>query len=150
MLLFYNCYKTVSGHFFAICIFIFHKTEVQTVILRCLTGLNCNWFKSYGLRCSWRLRAISVNFWKISSDKWPLYDHIWPFFRNTWLSLTKLRFIRSFWGAGQVYILIGTKVMTQNPKTQKTQICVFVQNHKKMGMEIFAFCCIWGHNFWTN
>ena len=27
---------TISGHFFAICMFIFHKTEVSTVILRCL------------------------------------------------------------------------------------------------------------------
>ena len=27
--------RTLSGHFFAICVFIFHKTEVQTVILRC-------------------------------------------------------------------------------------------------------------------
>ena len=26
---------------------IFHKTEVQTVILRCLTSLNLNWYKSY-------------------------------------------------------------------------------------------------------
>ena len=31
--------------FFAICMFIFHKTEVLTVILRCLTGLH--YFKSY-------------------------------------------------------------------------------------------------------
>ena len=31
---------------------IFHKTEVQTVILRCLTGLKLNWFNSYGLKCS--------------------------------------------------------------------------------------------------
>ena len=27
--------------------FIFHKTEVQTVILKCLRSLNPNWFKSY-------------------------------------------------------------------------------------------------------
>ena len=47
MLLLNNCYKIVSGHFFAICIFIFHKTEVQAVILRWLMGLNFNWFKSY-------------------------------------------------------------------------------------------------------
>ena len=32
--------------------------------------------------------------------------------------------------------------MTQNPKTEKTQICVFVQNRKKPEMEIFAFCYI--------
>ena len=39
-------------------------------------------------------------------------------------------------------IFIGTKVMKQNEKTKKTQICVFVQNCKKTEMEIFAFCVI--------
>ena len=67
---FNNCYKCVSGHFLAICIFIFHKTEVQMVILRCLTGLNLNWFKSYGLRCKLRPKTSSANFWKIATDKW--------------------------------------------------------------------------------
>ena len=33
--------------FFAICMFIFHKIEVLTVILRCLTGLTYDWVKSY-------------------------------------------------------------------------------------------------------
>ena len=37
--------------------YIFHKTEVLTVILRCLMGLNLNWVKSYGLKCSLRHRA---------------------------------------------------------------------------------------------
>ena len=32
--------------------------------------------------------------------------------------------------------------MTQNAKMQKTQMFDFVQNHKKMEMEIFAFCVI--------
>ena len=32
--------RTISGHFFANCINIFHKTEVQSVILMCLMGLN--------------------------------------------------------------------------------------------------------------
>ena len=31
---------TIFGNFFANCVVIFQKTEVQTVILRCLTGLN--------------------------------------------------------------------------------------------------------------
>ena len=52
MLLLNNCYKTVTGHLFAICIFIFNKTKVQTFILRYLLGLNLNWVKSYGLKCS--------------------------------------------------------------------------------------------------
>ena len=37
--------------FFANCIFIFQKTEIQTVILRCLTSLNLNWYKSYDTKC---------------------------------------------------------------------------------------------------
>ena len=42
-------FTTIAGHSFANCMFIFHKTEFQTVILRCLTGLNLDWFKIYGL-----------------------------------------------------------------------------------------------------
>ena len=40
-------FMTTFSHIFDIYIHIFHKPEVQTVILRCLTGLNWNWFKSY-------------------------------------------------------------------------------------------------------
>ena len=40
-------FLTVFGHFFAIFMNIFHKTEVQMVILRCLVSLNLNWIKSY-------------------------------------------------------------------------------------------------------
>jgi hypothetical protein len=44
-------FTTISGHSFANCISIFHKTEVQTIILRSLTGLNLNWLKSYVTKC---------------------------------------------------------------------------------------------------
>ena len=30
---------------------IFYKTEIQTVILRCLTSLNLNWFQRYDEKC---------------------------------------------------------------------------------------------------
>ena len=36
-----------SWPFFCQLYFIFYKTEVQTVISKCLTSLNPNWFKSY-------------------------------------------------------------------------------------------------------
>ena len=41
------CFKTISSRFFNNYFYVFHKTEVQTVILRCLTCLNLNWFKIY-------------------------------------------------------------------------------------------------------
>ena len=40
-------FTTIYGHFFANYIDIFHKTEIQTVILRCLVCKNLNWIKSY-------------------------------------------------------------------------------------------------------
>ena len=75
-------FQTISSHFFANYMFIFHKTEIQTVILSCLTGLNLDLVKSYGLRCNLRPRASSVNSQKIATDKQSFLDHIWPFFAN--------------------------------------------------------------------
>ena len=37
---------TICGHFFGIYMNIFHKPEIQPVILRCLVCLNPNWIKS--------------------------------------------------------------------------------------------------------
>ena len=56
---------------FAFCMVIFHKTEIQTVILKCLTSLNLNWFKSNGLRCILRPNAVSANLQKVATHKWP-------------------------------------------------------------------------------
>ena len=41
---------TISGHFFVNFINIFHKTEISTVIFRCLTCLNLNWIKNYNIK----------------------------------------------------------------------------------------------------
>ena len=40
-------FRTISGHLFANYMNIYHKTEIQAVILRCLTGRNLNWYNSY-------------------------------------------------------------------------------------------------------
>ena len=40
-------FMTIFGHFFTNYIKIFHKTEIQTVILRCLVCLNLIWIISY-------------------------------------------------------------------------------------------------------
>ena len=73
---------TIPGHFFAICVYIFHKTEVLLFILRCLMGLNLDWVKSYGLKYSLRHRASSASSQKIAIDKQPILDHIWPCLAN--------------------------------------------------------------------
>ena len=44
-------FRTISGPLLANYIKIFHKSEVQMVILRCLVCLNPNWIKSYDLIC---------------------------------------------------------------------------------------------------
>ena len=42
-------FTTISGHFFANCMFNFHKTEVQTVILVSLMSLNLKWHQRYDI-----------------------------------------------------------------------------------------------------
>ena len=42
-------FLTIFGHFFASYINIFYKTDVQTVILRCLVCLNLDWIKNYDI-----------------------------------------------------------------------------------------------------
>ena len=46
-------FTTISDHFFANCMSISHKTEVQTVILVYLTGLKFDWFKGYDTKCKY-------------------------------------------------------------------------------------------------
>ena len=106
-------FTTISGNFFANYINIFRKTEVLTIILRFLMGLNLDWFKSYGLRCSLRPRASSANSQKIATDKWPCNDYTWPFFANYMFIFHKTEIqtviLRCWTGLN----LIGSKFMTQ-------------------------------------
>ena len=43
-------FTTLSGHFLANYINIFHKIELQTIILMCLTCLNLIWIKSHDIK----------------------------------------------------------------------------------------------------
>ena len=74
-------FLTICGHFFGKYIDIFHKTEIQTVILRCLMSSNLNWYKSYDTKrknskntnlCFWtklqkngngNISVLCYNFW---------------------------------------------------------------------------------------
>jgi hypothetical protein len=60
-------FRIISGHFLANYMKIFHKKEVQMVILRCLVCLNLNWIKSYNLIL---VKIIFLSFlsWLVSFD----------------------------------------------------------------------------------
>ena len=49
---------TISGHFFANYINIFHKIELLTIILICLTCLNLFWIKRYDIKHNFLFFAI--------------------------------------------------------------------------------------------
>ena len=57
-------FRTLSSHFFANYMTIFHITEVQMIILRCWTGLYLNWFKSYETKHKYFLFRFFFNFVK--------------------------------------------------------------------------------------
>ena len=126
------------------CVFIFHKTEVLTVVLRGLTDLNLDWVKSYGLRCSLRPRESSANTQKIATDRWLFLDHIWPFFANYILVFYKT----------EIQTIILKCVMSLNlnwyksydkkhknaKKAKDANVCFCKKRPKKKEMEIFAYC----------
>ena len=78
---------TISGHFFGNCMNIFHKTEVQTIILRCIMGLTLIWCKSYDTKRKMQKTHTSANSPKC--DKWPFYNRFWPFFCQLYEHLHK-------------------------------------------------------------
>ena len=126
---------------------IFQKTEVQTVKMRCLTGLNLDWFKSYGLRCSLRPCACSANsqkrhlinshFTTISGQFFANYMII---FHKTEVQTVILRCLTSLnlnW-----YKSYDTK--RKNAKNANECFCTKLQKTENGNM------CILCHNFWTN
>ena len=67
MLLLNDCSMISSGHFFAICMSIFHKPESQTVILVYSTDLNPNLLKSYDTKSKYFHFLFFCNFVKKGS-----------------------------------------------------------------------------------
>ena len=65
---------TISGHFFANYIKIFHKTEIQTVILRCLVCLNPDWIKSNDIKSVkiFFFSCLKMSYFRASLPKWVL------------------------------------------------------------------------------
>ena len=55
--------------FFANCVLIFHKTEIQTVILRCLIILNLNWYNTYDTKPKNARKANVCFFTKLQNTK---------------------------------------------------------------------------------
>ena len=139
--------RTLSGHFLANCINIFHKTEVLTVILMCLMGQNLNWFKIYDTKCTLRLRKILAkskidhqNLHLINGHFWPFLGQLYVNIAQNWSSDGHFEVLNKY-ESWLVLNSFDTKI-----KNAKNTNAFFLQNHKKTEMEIFAFC----HIFWIN
>ena len=136
-------FTTISGHFSVNCMLIFHKKEVQTVILWCLTGLNIDWFKKICLRCKWRPQTCLANFQNITTDKWTFYNHIWPFFTNCMVIFHKNEIQTVILRCLTILNLNWYKSYDTKHKKPKKRNRVFLYKiAKKKEMEIFAFCVI--------
>ena len=61
-------FLTISSRFSATYINIFHYIEVQMIILRCCTGLNLKWFKSYDTKWAVTNKGQLISEW-IYEDK---------------------------------------------------------------------------------
>ena len=133
---FSHYFLTISNQFSAIYINIFHKTEVQMVILRCWTGLYLNWFKCYDTKCHY----FNFRFLRFCDKK-----HFCVFFAFLGF-VSQLLYQLRCWApqndhlnlsfVKDVYVVGGK--MAKN----STWILYFLQNHTKTKIEIMAFCVI--------
>ena len=101
-------FTTISSHFFNNYLYIFHKTVVQMVILRCWTGRDHNWLKSYDKKRKWgekdAVLTVQVRF--------RLYHFIFVFILRKGYLKKKLFLVLPF-----------CKCLVRFKLTQKVQIC---------------------------
>ena len=99
---------TISGHFFANYINIFHKTEVLMNIFWCQKYLNLNWIKDYDIKhnFSWFhfFQFCKKKKWKFRPHKWLFYDHFWPFLVRLHQNLSQN------WGSDGLFEVLGVSV----------------------------------------
>ena len=95
-------FTTISGHFFANYIKIFHKTEIQTVILRCLVCLNLNWIKSNNtiLAKLFIFSCLKIHYFRASLPKWVLTPP-----KETSSHIFKMALFPKFFGAFMKHII---------------------------------------------
>ena len=129
-------FSTISSQFFAI----FHKTEVLTVILRCLMGLNLDWVKSYGLKCSLRHRASSASTQKIATDKQPFFANYMFIFHKTEIQTVILRCLMSL-DLNWYKSYYKKHKNAKNANDENLRFCT--KSQKKRNGNICVFC----HNF---
>ena len=148
------CFRTISGHLFSNCMNIFHKTEVQKVILRCLTGLYLIWFKSYDTKCSMRPNAILAksktlhkNLQLINGRFTTIFGH---FFANCMNIFHKTEvqtvIFRCLTGLNLNWFKSYDTKCKKN-KNAKNTIEFFLTKLQKNGN---GNVCILCHNFWAN
>ena len=68
---------------------IFHKTEIQTVILRCFMSLKINWCKSYDTKCE-KAENLNESFFTKSQQNWN--GNICFLCHNLWTNQNLLEF----------------------------------------------------------
>ena len=79
---FRHYFTTISGHFFANYINIFHKTEVLKNILWCQTCLNLNWIKKSDINTNYFLFIKKSTKPSTSSQNWRIRSYIHLNFRH--------------------------------------------------------------------
>jgi hypothetical protein len=124
-------FTIISGHFFAIYMKIFHKTEVQMVNLRCLVCLNHNWIKSNDIVLAknffyaWKCIISGLVCW---SEFWHLLGNQLSYFLNGYLSKFLCGFIAGvFYNVKNWSSFITSKNSSEN-----------LSNHNKH----LCFCCL--------
>ena len=136
-------FTTISGHTFANCIII-HKTEVQMVVLMCLTGLKSDWIEGYDTKSKYFQFCFFCNFVQKRHMRFCLLCHIFctnkdldSSSNSKWFSEAQFceKQTYSWWNNGQTWYKMAIYQL------------VFFEG---LPSRCEASIDIWDHIFWNN
>ena len=100
-------FLTIFGNFFASYIKIVHKTEVQTIILRCLVCWDHNWIKSLGIILA---KILFFHCWKCIISGVKNQSEFWYLIRKLALIFSKWLFFQKILGVSWATYLVKKQV----------------------------------------
>ena len=139
-------FTAISGHFPVNC----HKTEVQTVILMCLTNQNSNMFKSHDTKCTLMLHPTFAkseidhqNLHLINGQFTTLSGHFCANYMKIFHKTEVQTVIFEVLNKSESWLVQDLWHKPQKTQEVNKRKCIFFYNiTKKMEMEIFAFWVI--------
>ena len=124
-----SLFTTISGHFCANCMKIFHKIDLQTVILRCWTSLNHDCYKSYDTKHKKHKNSKNTNLTKLVNSCKNIFKYFQAFL---WILQWKSEIQRPNISHFKAFDIRNSEYGTRNPQKIYNRAAITERIHYKI------------------